>query len=169
MPQWYRIFYLSMKEKEKFGEFLRKVERYCEYQERCKSDIISKMVSLGVPEKMKELILYQLYERKYYDDNRFSKEYAIGKLRNNSWGKIKIRYNLKCKSIEKKIINYALKKIPEKEYTSIFYKVAKKEWESRSKLDLNSRKKRFCRALQGKGWEFDLINKYLLETTKNRL
>jgi len=158
-----------MKEKEKFGEFLRKVERYCEYQERCKSDIISKMVSLGVPEKMKELILYQLYERKYYDDNRFSKEYAIGKLRNNSWGKIKIRYNLKCKSIEKKIINYALKKIPEKEYTSIFYKIAKKEWESRSKLDLNSRKKRFCRALQGKGWEFDLINKYLLETTKNRL
>ena len=166
MPQWYRIFYLSMKEKEKFGEFLRKVERYCEYQERCKSDIISKMVSLGVPEKMKELILYQLYERKYYDDNRFSKEYAIGKLRNNSWGKIKIRYNLKCKSIEKKIINYALKKIPEKEYTSIFYKIAKKEWESRSKLDLNSRKKGFCRALQGKGWEFDLINKYLLETTK---
>ena len=71
--------------------------------------------------------------------------------------------------MKKKIINYALKKIPEKEYTSIFYKIAKKEWESRSKLDLNSRKKRFCRALQGKGWEFDLINKYLLETTKNRL
>ncbi len=52
MPQWYRIFYLSMKEKEKFGEFLRKVERYCEYQERCKSDIVRKMVSLGVPKKM---------------------------------------------------------------------------------------------------------------------
>ena len=158
-----------MIEKEKFTEFLRKVERYCEYQERCKSDIVRKMVSLGVPDKMKELILYQLYERKYFDDNRFSKEYAIGKLRNNSWGKIKIRYNLKSKSIEKKIINYALKKIPEKEYTSIFYKIAKKEWENRSKLDLNSRRRSFCRALHGRGWEFDLINKYLLETTKNRL
>ena len=99
------------------------------------------MVSLEVPEKMKELILYQLSEKKYFDDNRFSNEYAIGKLRNNSWGKIKIRYNLKCKSIEKKIINYALKKIPEKEYTSIFYKIAKKEWESRSKSGFKFKKK----------------------------
>ena len=156
-----------MKEEKKITEILSKVERYCRYQERCKSEVEKKLVDLGVTEKMKKSILYELAKKKYFDNNRFSYEYAIGKFRNNKWGKIKISYHLKCKSIEKSIIDKALKKIPENEYTSVFNKMAKKEWVNRSKLDLSSRKRRFVNALKSRGWEFFLINKFLLETKKN--
>ena len=156
-----------MKEEKKITKILSKVERYCSYQERCKSEVEKKLVDLGVTEKMKKSILYELSKKKYFDNNRFSYEYAIGKLRNNKWGKFKISYNLKCKSIEKSIIDKALKKIPEDEYTSVFNKMAKKEWVSRSKLDLNSRKRRFITTLKNRGWEFHLINNFLLEKTKN--
>jgi len=157
-----------MKEEKKITEILSKVERYCRYQERCKSEVEKKLVDLEVTEKLKKSILYELAKKKYFDNNRFSYEYAIGKFRNNKWGKIKISYHLKCKSIEKSIIDKALKKIPENEYTSVFNKMAKKEWINRSKLDLSSRKRGFVNALKNRGWEFFLINKFLLETTKNR-
>ena len=156
-----------MKEK-KIAEILSKVERYCRYQERCKSEVEKKLVDLDVTEKIKKSILYELSKKKYFDNKRFSYEYAIGKFRNNKWGKIKISYNLKCKSIEKSIIDKALKKIPENEYTSVFNKMAKKEWLNRSKLELSPRRRGFINALKSKGWEFHLINNFLLETTKNR-
>ena len=156
-----------MKEK-KINEILSKVERYCRYQERCKSEVEKKLVDLDVTEKMKKSILYELSKKKYFDNKRFSYEYAIGKFRNNKWGKIKISYNLKCKSIEKSIIDKTLKKIPENEYNSVFNKMAKIEWVKRSKLDLSSRKRGFVNVLKSRGWEFHLINNFLLETTKKR-
>ena len=155
-----------MKEDKKNTEILSKLERYCRYQERCKSEVEKKLVDLGVTEKMKKTILYELSKKKYFDNNRFSYEYAIGKFRNNKWGKFKISYHLKCKSIKKSIIDKALKKIPEDEYTSVFNKMAKKEWLNRSKLEFSSRRRGFINALKSKGWEFHLIDKFLLETTK---
>ena len=155
-----------MKEEKKITEILRKVERYCRYQERCKSEVEKKLVDLGVTEKIKKSILYELSKKKYFDNNRFSYEFAIGKFRNNKWGKFKISYHLKCKSIEKSIIDKALKKIPENEYTSVFNKMAKKEWLNRSKLEFSSRRRGFIIALKSKGWEFHLIDNFLLEKTK---
>ena len=162
------FLFINMKEDKKKSEILSKVERYCSYQERCKSEVEKKLVDLGVTEKIKKSILYELSKKKFFDNNRFSYEYAIGKFRNNKWGKFKISYHLKCKSIEKSIIDKALKKIPENEYTSVFNKMAKKEWLNRSKLELSSRRRAFINALKSKGWEFHLINNFLLETTKSR-
>ena len=160
------FLFINMKEDKKNTEILSKLERYCRYQERCKSEVEKKLVGLGVTEKMKKTILYELSKKKYFDNNRFSYEYAIGKFRNNKWGKFKISYHLKCKSIEKSIIDKALKKIPENENTSVFNKMAKKEWLNRSKLEFSSRRRGFIIALKSKGWEFHLIDNFLLETTK---
>jgi len=152
-----------MKEGKKYTEILSKLERYCKYQQRCKSDVENKLNKLEVPEKIKESIIHELSEKESFNNKRFSIEYAVGKFRNNKWGKIKIRYNLNCKFIEKNIIDEALKKIPKSEYELTFYKMANKEWTDRSKLDASSRKRRFYRALQSRGWEFHLINNFLLE------
>ena len=152
--------------KEKYNEILNRVIRYCKYQERCKSDLENKLNRLEVPNKMKELIIRELSEKGFFNNKRFSNEYAIGKFRNNYWGKIKIRYNLKFRSIEKNIIDEALKKIPEDEYLSAFNKIAQKHWRLGSRLDLIPRKRRFLRTLQSKGWEFGLINEFLSETDK---
>ena len=158
-----------MKEKEIYNELLSKLKRYCKYQERCKSDVESKLSGLDAPDKIKELIIHELSEKEFFNNKRFSNEYAVGKFRNNNWGKIKIRYNLKLKSIEKNIVDEVLNKIPEDEYLSAFKKIAHKHWIDGSKLDLIPRKRRFLRTLQSKGWEFDLINEFLSEIRKNKI
>ena len=155
--------------KEKYNEILNRVKRYCKYQERCKSDLENKLNRLEVPNKMKELIIHELSKKDFFNNNRFSNEYAVGKFRNNNWGKIKIRYNLRFKSIEKNIIDEAIKKIPEDEYLSAFNKIAQKHWKCGSQLDLILRKRRFLRTLQSKGWEFDLIDEFLSIIRKNKI
>ena len=162
---WYRTFFIY-KMKEKYNEILNRVIRYCKYQERCKSDLEIKLNKLEVPNKMKELIIHELSEKEFFNNKRFSNEYAIGKFRNNNWGKIKIRYNLKFKSIEKNVIDEALKKIPEDEYLSVFNKIAQKHWMNGSQLDLIPRKQRVLKTLQSKGWEFDLIIEFLTVISK---
>ena len=113
------FLFINMKKDKKNTEILSKLERYCRYQERCKSEVEKKLVDLGVTEKIKKSILYELSKKKYFDNNRFSYEFAIGKFRNNKWGKFKISYHLKCKSIEKSIIDKALRKA-EKEFNPKF-------------------------------------------------
>ena len=168
MPRLASHFFI-FKMKEKYKEILNRVKRYCKYQERCKSDLKNKLNKLELPNKIKELIIHELSEKEFFNDKRFSSEYAVGKFRNNNWGKIKIRYNLKFKSIEKNIIDEALKKIPEDDYLSTFNKIAQKHWIDSSQLDLIPRKRRFFRTLQSKGWEFDLINEFLSEIIKNKI
>tara|TARA_B100000963_G_C22189171_1_gene477993 strand:+ start:82 stop:558 length:477 start_codon:yes stop_codon:yes gene_type:complete len=158
-----------MKEKKQYSEIFIKLVRYCRYQERCKAEIENKLNSLEVSEKMKLAMLSELSERNYFNNKRFSSEYTIGKFRNNNWGKIKIRHNLNCKLIEKNLIEEALREIPEDEYRSTFNKAAKKVWISKSKLDLISRKRSFIRTLGSRGWEFDLINNFLLKNKGNKI
>ena len=165
---WHRIFFIC-KMKGNYNEILNRVKRYCKYQERCKSELENKLNRLEVPNKMKELIIHELSEKEFFNNKRFSNEFAVGKFRNNNWGKIKIRYNLKFKSIEKNIIDEALKKIPEDDYLSTFNKIAQKHWIDASQLDLIPRKRRLFRTLQSKGWEFDMINKFLSEIRKNKI
>ena len=158
-----------MKEKEIYTEILVKLKRYCKYQERCEFDIENKLNKLDVTEKIKKSIIHELSLKNYFNNKRFSHEYAVGKFKNNNWGKIKIRYNLMCKFIGKNIIDETLKNIPEDEYVSTFNKMANKEWVHKSKLDLTSRERRFFKTVQSRGWEFDLINKFLAEIKKNKL
>ena len=165
---WYRIFFYIMKEKKSYTEILIKLERYCKYQERCKSEIENKLKKLEATEKIKDSIISELSDKNYFDNMRFSCEYAIGKFRNNLWGRIKIRYNLKCKLIEKKVIDEALKKIPEDEYILTFNKMAMNEWTNRSQLDSTTRIRRFYKTLQSRGWEFDLIKNFLFKIRKDK-
>ena len=150
-----------MREKEKYNEILTRLKRYCKYQERCKYELEVKLNSLEISDKMKESIIHELSVMDFFNNKRFSNEYAVGKFRSKNWGKIKIRYSLKGKFIEKNIIDEALKKIPQDEYASTFYKMANKEWMNRKSLDLITRKRRFYKTLQGRGWEFDLINDFI--------
>ena len=165
---WYRIFFYKMKEKEIYNELLSKLKRYCKYQERCKSDVESKLSGLDAPDKIKELIINELSEKEFFNNKRFSNEYVVGKFRNNNWGKIKIKYNLKYKSIEKNTIDEALKKIPEDEYSSTFNEMAKKEWIKRTNLNLSTRRRRFSNTLHSRGWEYYLIKDFIAKQIKNK-
>lgn len=136
--------------------FLRMV-KYCAYQERSEQDVLEKLGKYKLSDNGRMQIINRLKEEKYLDNRRFARMYASGKLRNNKWGRIRIRYELKRKSIPPEYIEEAIRSIDENEYAGILMDLI------RNKKKLISHDNRFllrnkiAHYLSGKGFENDLV------------
>ena len=62
----------------------------CSRAEKCSSDIMTKLSQWGVGEENASVVLKQLIEEKYVDDERYARSFVRDKFRFNKGGKIKI-------------------------------------------------------------------------------
>jgi regulatory protein len=136
-----------------------KLEAYCAYQERCFSEIKSKLVSLGAEENQCKLIIDHLSKTNFFNQKRFVEAFVIGKLRSNKWGRIKIKSALIQKQIEKELINQSLYSfIDSDEYNeTLKYLFERKSNELANESDKWKKKEKIVRFLSSKGFEYDLI------------
>ncbi len=95
---------------------LEKARKFCAYQERSIFDIKAKLISWNINEKIISDIILQLKKEDFVNEDRFASAFAIGKLRNNRWGRNKVTYALMQKQIPELTIQIALNSIDEKEY-----------------------------------------------------
>ncbi len=138
-------------------ELTEKAKKYCAYSERCSFDLIQKLNRLGTDKTTSQTIIKQLIQEGYVDDERFSIIFAKSKLKNNSWGKIKIRYELLKRRIDQSIIETALEEIDEKAYLGqlkTLFKNKSGELQNKNKDHIKEKAVAYC--LQ-KGFETDLV------------
>lgn len=76
-----------------------KARYFCDYQERCIYDVKRKLQMWKATDKTIERIITQLEKEDYINEERFAVSFAVGKLRNNKWGRTKIFYALSQKHI----------------------------------------------------------------------
>ena len=76
------------------SDIMVKMERYCAYQERCEADVRKKMTGLTISSAQREEILRRLKDQSFVDDARFAALFVRGKMRENQWGRLKIRQGL---------------------------------------------------------------------------
>lgn len=145
---------------------LQKLSQYCGYQERCHSEVVDKLYRLGVWKKDHDEIIATLIEENYLNEERFAKLYAGGRFRQKSWGRNKIRYELKLKKVSEYCIKTAMKEIEEAQYHNTLATLFKEKWNS-----LKDEKNRFMKMkktsdfLLRRGFESHLINE-LFKTNK---
>ena len=108
-------------------EILHKMEHFCAYRERCPKEVRQKLAELGASGEIAAQILQVLQTDKFFDEERFAGAYARGKFRNNDWGKVKIRLELKSRDINWQIIEQALESIDESEYEAVLEKLTRKK------------------------------------------
>ena len=65
---------------------LQKLQAYCAYQERCHSEVESKLYQLGIFGDAADAIIAQLIEDNFLNEERFAIAYARGKFQMKSWG-----------------------------------------------------------------------------------
>ncbi len=140
-------------------EAFKKAASYCAYQERNQQEVRDKLYSFGLyPEEVEELIS-KLVEDNYLNEERFAIAYARGKFRMKSWGKIKIRYELKQKRISDYCIKKALLSIDEEAYQNtllaLYQQIRKKTGKEKN---IFKRKGAIRAWLLRKGYESDLIS-----------
>jgi len=137
------------------ADILVKLERYCAYQERCEADVRKKMAGMTISTSQREEIMRRLKEQSFVDDARFASLYVRSKMRENQWGRLKIRKGLYAKGVSPAIIDQAIAEIDADEYATMLTETIEK-WRRLNKADADDRSK-LIRSLLTKGFEMGEI------------
>lgn len=98
------------------AQALQKLQRYCAYQDRCHEEVRTRLLTLGIYGDDLEMIMTDLIEEGFLNEERFARSYARGKFRFKCWGRQRITRELKSRRISDYLIRKALEEIPEEEY-----------------------------------------------------
>lgn len=82
-------------------------------------DIKTKLQEWKATEKTLGQIIHQLEKEDYINEERYAIAFALGKMRNNKWGKNKIFYALVQKGVPELYIQMGLNEIDDEEYQGI--------------------------------------------------
>ena len=116
----------------------------------------NKLLSLKVNINSAEKIIKSLKENDYLNEDRYVKLFIQGKLRIKKWGKIKLKNELRIRSIDKNIIEKYVNSISETEYLSYFNDFSRRKIE-RLKGTQDQKKRSFINYFTYRGWENTLI------------
>ena len=98
------------------AEAIRKLERYCAYQERCHYEVRSKLLTLKVYGDDLEEVMAHLVSENFLNEERFARSFVRGKHRLKQWGPIKILNELKKRHISDYCIRKGMEEISEVEF-----------------------------------------------------
>jgi len=134
---------------------LDKARKFCAYQERCIYDLKQKLMEWNASEKTIAAIIKQLEQEDFINEERYAVSFAVGKLRNNKWGKNKIYYALSQKNIPEIYVEMGLNEIDQQEYIDTLKSLlASKKIHDENEYRKNNKLVRF--AVQ-KGYQSDLV------------
>ena len=127
-------------------------------QERCKFEVSKKLSEWGLVDSVQKMIIQELEEDEFIDEERYACSFTRGKFKHKKWGKIKIKHELMRKKItDNNIIKAAMQEIDENDYLyELYILLEKKNKLIRFKSQIE-RKNKLARFLIEKGYESDLV------------
>jgi regulatory protein len=139
-----------------------KIKHYCAYQERCHSEVKTKLYDAGLYPKEVDAIIATLIEENYLNEERFAIAFAGGHFRTKKWGRVKIKYQLKQKQVSDYCIKKGLKIIDEDDYQKTLQKLFDDKLKTlRSEKNIFIKKRKAQDYLLQKGFELALIKELL--------
>ena len=142
-------------------EGLAKAKKYCAYQERCSSEVRTKLHVWGLSERECEWIICELITQDYMHELRFACLFVEGKSRIKGWGKHKIKHALQVKQISDVCIQKAINTIEKADYEQTIRKQADKWLRIHPSLSVNEQKQKLIRYLLTKGYEYTIIQEFI--------
>ena len=144
---------------------LSKLRQFCAYQERCISDVESKLRQWKVDKIRAEKIIERLIHEDYLNEERFARSFAGGKFRINHWGKTKIIYELERRQVPDLIIQIGLEEIEDDEYEETLTELLQRKNREIKETDPYKRKQKLIAYGVQKGYHYGLV-KHILDSFK---
>lgn len=138
-----------------FDSVLKKILHFCSYQDRCISEVKTKISTFDISSSDKEKIMQLLINEGFIDDNRFAHTFVRSKIHLKKWGVNKIKMSLKMKGISDEIISEALSEIDPDFYREDLIKILKAKKINES--DDFKRKAKLAQYAIQKGYEPALV------------
>lgn len=133
-----------------------KLCRYCAYQDRCESEVRSKLYALKVPKAEYPPYINLLKQDKYLDEARYVKAFVAGHVR-KKWGKVKIKAALQMKGLKPELIKRFLAEVEDDNYEEKLLEVAQKKARTIKATTPSLARTKLMQYLMGKGYEMDKI------------
>jgi regulatory protein len=153
-----------------YEEALLKMQQFCAYQERCHSELRSKLIESGVYGDTLEHVIADLISENFLNEERFAKAFTGGKFRIKKWGRKKIVQELKAKKISDYSIRKALdSEINEEDYRTTLKEVLNKKAKLLTESDPFKKNQKLAQYAIGRGFESELVWECLNECTENEL
>ncbi len=140
-----------------------KIEKYCAYQERSHQQVKRKLIGYGLNALDADMMLVELTQSNFLNEERFAMAYARGKFKIKGWGKGKIKVGLKREGVGEKLIAQALASLGAEDYSQTLHRLAEKKWpliKGASHIEKVFKLKRY---LVGKGYDFEAIDNVIAE------
>ena len=144
-------------------EATRRMERYCAYQERCHQEVRKKLREMRMIPVAIDQIIVHLLEHDFLNEQRFAEIFARSKFNQKSWGRLRIKAELKQRDISEYNTKLALRQLEESAYQDRFTHLAQKRWQQLRAETPATKRKKFVNYLQYRGWESQLIFDKLAE------
>ena len=139
-------------------EALAKARRYCAFQERCHSEMRSKLIEWGVYGDRLEEVMADLVSENFLNEERFACTFARGKFRMKSWGRNRIVQELRARRVSDYCIRKGLQEIEEAEYLAELERLLLKKQAELSEPDAFQRRAKLMRFALQRGFEQELIS-----------
>ncbi|WP_298513535.1 regulatory protein RecX [uncultured Kordia sp.] len=143
-----------------------KLQQFCAYQDRCHKEVVEKLQKMNMIPEAIDLIVSELIQDNFLNEERFAKSFARGKFRIKKWGRLRIVRELKFRNISKYNIDTALKEIAEDAYVSTLNELAVKRAKAVKETNPLKRKKKIADYLLYRGWESHLVYEKINELVK---
>ena len=140
-----------------------KIQSYCAYQERCHKEVSMKLKSWGLIQEVIDILIIELIQFNFLNEERYARSFARGKFRIKKWGKLKIRLALKKREVYFKCIDFAMSEIDDKTYLNTLKELLQKKNDILKETNLYKRKMKLINYLVNRGYEYDLIHDALVE------
>lgn len=139
------------------SQALKKLQRYCAYQDRCHQEVRSKLIELGMYGMDLEEIISDLIGDNFLNEERFAKSYVGGKFRVKHWGRVRIRQELKKRNISAYCIKKGMAEIEEEDYLKTLEHVLTKKRASLKQRDKFKKNGELAKYAMNKGFESNLV------------
>ena len=126
-------------------------------------EVTMKLKSWGLIQEAIDLLIIELIQFNFLNEERYARSYARGKFRIKKWGKLKIRMALKKREVSFKCIDIAMLEIDDKTYLNTLKELLQKKNDVLKETNSYKRKMKLIRYLVTRGYEYDLIHDALVE------
>ena len=126
-------------------------------------EVKMKLKSWGLIQEAIDLLIVELIQYNFLNEERYACSFARGKFRIKKWGKIKIRTALKKRDVYFKCIDLAMLEIDDKTYLNTLKELLQKKNDILKETNLYKRKMKLISYLVTRGYEYDLIHDALVE------
>lgn len=126
-------------------------------------EVSMKLKSWGLIQEAIDLLIIELIEFNFLNEERYARSFARGKFRIKKWGKLKIRMALKKREVYFKCIDFAMLEIDDKTYLNTLKELLQKKNDILKETNLYKRKMKLINYLVNRGYEYDLIHDALVE------